>query len=119
MARNAVVHIEWQSTDFEKVKKFYGGLFEWEFTPWGKDYLLFKPKNGVAGGFQKTDKVVSGESPTVYVEVQHINPYLEKAKTLGGKVIMERTVVPNAVTMAVVADLDGNMVGLVEEDMPA
>lgn len=119
MAINSFVHVEWQSTDFIKTKKFYGELFEWEFTSLSDEYMLFKPKEGIAGGFQKTDKVKKGESPMVYIAVQEINQSLQKARELGGKVIVERTVIPNTVIMAVIEDLDGNLVGLVESEMPA
>jgi predicted enzyme related to lactoylglutathione lyase len=37
---------------------------------------------------------------------------------MGGKVIMERTVLPGMVTMAQFEDPAGNVIGLVETEMP-
>ena len=55
---------------------------------------------------------------TFYVQVDDINAYLKKAESLGGKTVMPRTEIPNAVTMALFSDVDGNTIGLVEPDMP-
>ena len=42
----------------------------------------------------KVDEVRPGESPRVYVEVEEIEPYLEKAKQLGGGVAVPKTEIP-------------------------
>jgi predicted enzyme related to lactoylglutathione lyase len=41
-------------------------------------------------------------------------PYLDKAVALGCKVVMGVTVIPDMVTMALFADPDGNVTGLVK-----
>lgn len=50
MAKHAFCHIEWSSTDLERSKTFYGGLFAWKFEPWGEDYLTFTAPEGPGGG---------------------------------------------------------------------
>ena len=112
MAKHAICHIEWSSTDLERTKTFLSGLFDWKFESFGEDYLMFKPPEGVAGGLMKTDRVKPGESPSVYVDVEEIEPYLERAKELGGGVAVPKTEIPTIGWYAHLTDPDGNIVGL-------
>ena len=67
MAKHAICHIEWGSTDLEQSKVFFGGLFDWDITPWGEDYLMCKTPEGVGVGLMKVEKVEPGQTPLVYV----------------------------------------------------
>lgn len=112
MAKHAFCHIEWSSTDLERSKTFYGGLFAWKFEPWGEDYLTFTAPEGPGGGIMKVKEVSPGASPSVYVEVDEIEPYLNKAKELGGGVAVPKTEIPKVGWFAHLKDPDGNIVGL-------
>jgi hypothetical protein len=114
MAKHSICHIEWQATDLNRAKAFYGGLFNnWKFEPWGESYLLFQVPDGIGGGIMKTQKVSPGQSPTVYIQVDEIEPYLQRAKKLGGKVTVPKTQIdPSVGWSAHLADPDGNTVGL-------
>ena len=54
----------------------------------------------------------------LYVEVDDLQTFLDKAKRLGGKELMPPTVIPNFVTIAMFADPDGNIIGLVKAEPP-
>ncbi|MBU7014011.1 MAG: VOC family protein [Theionarchaea archaeon] len=110
--KHTICHIEWSSTDLERTKKFLSGLFEWEFEYWGENYLLFSPPEGVGGGIAQVENVNPGDSPLIHVEVDEIEPYLEKAKQLGGCVAAPKTEIPTVGWYAVLTDPDGNLVGL-------
>jgi predicted enzyme related to lactoylglutathione lyase len=114
MAKHSFCHIEWLSTDLERTKTFLSGLFGWQFKPWGSEYLVFSPPKGPGGGIMKAKEVHSGESPSVYVEVDEIEPYLEKAKQFGGDVGVGKTEIPGAGWFAHLIDPDGNIVGVFE-----
>ncbi|MFQ5884687.1 MAG: VOC family protein [Thermoplasmata archaeon] len=114
MTKNSICHIEWSSTNLERTQDFLSNLFGWKFQPFGEDYLLFSPPSGVGGGIMKVDEVSPGESPLVYVDVDEIEPYLERAKELGGEVAVEKTPVPKVGWFAHVSDPDGNIVGIVQ-----
>lgn len=111
MAKHEICHIEWSSTNLKRTQTFFGGLFGWKFEPWGEEYVLFKSPN-LGGGFMKADKVRPGQSPTVYVEVQEIEPYLKKAKEHGGGVAVPKTEIPTMGWFAHLTDPDGNIVGI-------
>ena len=115
MAKNCICHIEWESTDLERTKTFFSGLFGWEFKPWGEQYMVFKTPSGVDGGIMKVDEAHPGTTPAVYVEVDDIEPYLELAPSLGGEVMQGKTEIPKVGWFALVKDPDGGIVGLVQE----
>ena len=55
---------------------------------------------------------------TFYVQSDDLEASLKKAESLGGKVVMPVTTIPAMVTLALFADPDGNVVGLVHSDVP-
>lgn len=110
--KHSVCHFEWSSTDLERTKKFLAGLFGWEFKAWGDEYMLFDPPQGPGGGIMKVDKVIPGKSPAIYIEVDEIEPYLDKTPGLGGTVDTPKTEIPTIGWHAHVLDPDGNIIGL-------
>lgn len=114
-----VTHFEILGKDGKKSRDFYAGLFGWSIDASNPmEYGIVSPEdNGIGGGISG---VQEGDSPmvTVYVEVDAIQPYLDKVKSLGGTVTMERTVLPGMVTMAQFQDVDGNVIGLAESEVP-
>jgi predicted enzyme related to lactoylglutathione lyase len=50
--------------------------------------------------------------------VDSAQEYLDKAVSMGGKVVMERTVLPGMVTFAQFQDPEGNVIGLAETAVP-
>ena len=112
MAKHAICHVEWAVTDLERTKTFLAGLFDWKFQPWGDAYLMFSPPEGMGGGLMKVDEVKPGESPTIYIQVEEIEPYLEKVTGLGGAVAAPKTEIPKLGWYAHITDPDGNIWGL-------
>ncbi len=114
MPKHSICHFEWSSTDLERTKSFLSGLFGWVIKPWGDNYMVFDTPEGPGGGIMKVDKVEPGKSPYIYVEVDDIDTYLEKAKKMGGGVDVPRTEIPNVGWYAHVTDHDNNIIGLLE-----
>jgi predicted enzyme related to lactoylglutathione lyase len=112
MAKNKIGHIEWGSTDLDRSKDFFKGLFDWEFREWNADYYFFNPGEGPGGGFMKVEKVDSGNSGVAYIEVEDIDSTLTQVRKLGGGVTMERTEIPEMGWYAQFTDPDGNVIGL-------
>lgn len=108
-------HVEWSVSNGDKAKAFYGGLFDWKFEPFGDDYQMFMtPSEFVGGGLMQEKDFKPAQSPCVYVEVNQIEPYLEKTKTLGGDVCMGKTEIPGMGWFAILQDHDKNAVGIFE-----
>jgi predicted enzyme related to lactoylglutathione lyase len=113
-----VTHFEIEGPDGKALQDFYAGLFDWSVDANNPMNYGLVPavENGIGGGIAGSQ---DGKSHVrVYVEIDSIGPYLEKVKSMGGKVIMERTVLPGMVTMAQFEDPAGNVIGLIESEMP-
>jgi predicted enzyme related to lactoylglutathione lyase len=111
-----IVHFEINGTDFRRSEDFYRNLFGWQIQDVPAiNYAMVDTgvKMGINGGIGQLDP---GEMPfvTFYVQVEDLQPYLDKAVSLGGKVIIPVTVVPDMVTYALFSDPDGCRVGLLK-----
>lgn len=111
---NSICHIEIMTTDLDRAKRFYSELFGWKISAWkgSLDYLLFETGKEPGGGFQRVDKVNPGDGILLYIQVEEIEKYLNKAKELGGKVLKDNTEIPNVGWFGLFSDPDGNVVGV-------
>jgi predicted enzyme related to lactoylglutathione lyase len=122
---NAFVHVELNTTDVDKAKKFYGQLFNWELEdvqmgsggPPGLVaskgvYTMIKPGKGTGGGMLKQGVPGAPSSWLAYVEVEDVAASTQKAKSLGAKVMLDTTEVPGAGWMSVIVDPTGAALGL-------
>ena len=109
-----VVHFEVTGKDFEALQGFYTELFGWKTqnTPGDIPYAMVeKEAAGIGGGIGRAQ---NGDGHlTFYVETDDLQSTLDKAEQLGGKTVMPVTELPQ-VTIALVSDPAGNMVGLVK-----
>jgi uncharacterized protein len=116
MSTNDFCHVEYQSTDLDRSKAFFSGLFEdWSWGVWGDGsaMLTFSPSSGgLGGGIVKVDKVKSGASPTVFIQVDDVDLRMEKAVALGGSFSEPKILVTDLGWAATVYDPDGNGVNL-------
>ena len=111
---NPVVHFEVLGKDGKQSQEFYANLFGWHIdanNPMSYGIVDTHAEGGINGGVAASD---STPRVTVYVQVDDINAYLQKVEGMGGKTVIPRTVIPDAVTMALFTDPDGNVIGLVE-----
>lgn len=110
--RHNICLVEWTSTDLERTCRFFSELFEWQFERFSADYRLFHTPEGGTGGVRRVDRVDPGTSPMVYVEVEQLEPYLERVPELGGRILEQPREVPGTGWYAHVESPDGNRVGL-------
>lgn len=109
---NPVVHFEVMGGQGKTLQVFYGDVFGWNINADNEwNYGLIRPEDaGIGGGIGPDQQA----RVTVYVEVDDPQAYLDKAEQLGGKTVMPVTEIPGAVTVAMFADPDGNIVGLIK-----
>ena len=116
-----VVHFEISTGgDPAELHQFYRDLFEWEIdanNPMRYGIVRTNAGTGIDGGIGAPEP---GGSPSIcfYVQVDQIDPTLAAIEAAGGKTLMPRTVLPGMVTLAMFADPQGNVVGLVEPGTP-
>lgn len=110
-----VVHWEIAGNDGTATQGFYRQLFDWPVQvheEMGGYGMVPGPENGpgIGGGIMKS----MGPQPyvTIYVQVDDLQAYLDKAVSLGGKAVVPPTPIPHVGSFAMFTDPDGNMVGL-------
>ena len=113
---NPVVHFEILGKDGKKTQDFYSQLFGWHIdtnNPMSYGMVDTHAEGSVNGGVAQTP---DSSRVTVYVSVDDLQAYLDKVTSMGGKTIMPPTEIPDMVTMALFADPDGNVIGMVKDE---
>jgi predicted enzyme related to lactoylglutathione lyase len=77
-------YIEFQATDIQKTKQFYGQAFGWKFEDYGPDYVSFLDGR-ISGGFTKAG-TVSGGGPLVVIYAADLSAVETKVRAAGGKI---------------------------------
>jgi uncharacterized protein len=111
---HAVLHFEIVGPDGAALQKYYADLFGWEIDANNPmNYGMVQPTPpGIGGGV--------GPSPdgsalvTFYVETDDLQASLKKAEALGGKTVQEPMDIPGGPSVAMFADPQGNVIGLVK-----
>jgi hypothetical protein len=113
---NPFVHVELQTQDLGKAKKFYQGLFDWKLEdvpgipPMG--YTMVHVGEGTGGGMMKCPVSGAPSQWLPYILVDDVKASTKKAKGLGAKVVQDVTEVPNYGWLSVISDPTGAAVGL-------
>ena len=115
MAHGDITHIDIPVTDFEKAKAFYSRLFGWEIAevPGFEGYPMWQAPNKISGG-GLAPREDGFTQPRSYVEVDSIDDTVAAARDAGAAVLMEKSEISPTSWWAVIADPDGNAIGLYE-----
>ncbi len=113
---NPFCHIELHTDDAGKSKSFYSELFDWQLEDMPMGDMTYTMvgvgDDGTGGGI--TPKMCE-DAPTAwmpYVLVDDVAVSVEKAKSLGGEVINEKTEIPNMGWFGIIKDPSGAILGL-------
>ena len=108
---NHVVHVEVVGKDGQALQRFYQTIFGWQLdtdNPGG--YGMYR-QDGLSGGIGQTQDGSAGHV-TFYVHADDPNAVLRAVEANGGRVIMPLTEVAPETTVALFADPEGHIVGL-------
>jgi hypothetical protein len=120
MAHGDITHIDIPVTDTEKSAVFYGELFGWRIAevPGFEGYPMWQAPNKISGGgLAPRDEGFT--QPRSYVEVDSIDETLARATASGGTVLRGKEQINASSWWAVLADPDGNHIGLYESNADA
>jgi predicted enzyme related to lactoylglutathione lyase len=107
-----IVHIEFASSDFARTAAFYGELFGWQTQQNANaSYMKFDGADGPSGGWVRADMVQS-PGPIPYLPVTDLAATIDKVESAGGRIIARRMPFAGGGEVALVADPDGNVLGL-------
>jgi len=110
---HGICHIEIPAKDYSRMGKFYADVFGWgtEDIP-AMNYMMFKPPDGVSGGFDKNLAIAPTGGITLYIEVEEIDTILQKVEQHGGKTDKPKEQIPGVGHIAYFFDVEGNRIGL-------
>ncbi len=111
---NPVIHWEITGKDAPRLQQFYADLFGWDVNannPMNYGLVDTQTEEGINGGIAGEQEAAT--RVTIYVQVDDLQAYLDKAESLGGKTILPPTVIPDTVTLAMFSDPEGNVTGMV------
>jgi predicted enzyme related to lactoylglutathione lyase len=114
---NPVVHFEVIGRDAQALQNFYKHAFDWQIEPAIPNYAIARPggEGSISGGIGSAMEGGAGHV-TFYVAVPDLEAALSKIKSLGGSTVMEPSDVPEGPSIAMFADPEGHVVGLVKAD---
>jgi len=109
-----IIHVEVTGKDGAAIQRFYSELFGWSVdtnNPGGYGMVRGEGDADLTGGFGAASDGSSG-GVTFYVHTDDPEGALRKVVALGGQVIMPLTQVAPETTVALFADPEGHVVGL-------
>jgi predicted enzyme related to lactoylglutathione lyase len=128
---HGVVHFEIPADDPDKLASFYGDLFGWKIDKmsaegieyWGirtvptDDRGMPTETGGINGGLMR--RMAPDQRPINYVNVESVDEYVGKAKSLGASVMVEKMPVPSMGWFAQLIDPQGNPFAVWQNDPSA
>ncbi len=115
---NPFVHIELHTSDLPAAKDFFGKLLDWTLedveTPVGP-YTIVGVGEGTGGGMMKNPVPGTPSYWLAYISVDDVEAKGKEAASLGGKILVGRTEIPDMGSFVLIEDPTGAMVALWQE----
>jgi predicted enzyme related to lactoylglutathione lyase len=108
---NKIIHVEVVGKDGARLQKFYSDVFGWDLdtnNPGGYGMLR---QDGLTAGIGAASDGGAGHV-TFYVGADDAQATLARVEAAGGKILMPLTEVAPETTIALFADPEGHVVGL-------
>jgi len=83
----SINYIEFNVSNIEQSKSFYGNVFGWSFTDYGASYCEFRDGN-LSGGFTTQGPVILG-GPMIVLNSEALEELIKKVSDAGGKITQE------------------------------
>jgi len=110
---NPFVHIELNTDNVAKAKKFYLKLFDWKLSTMSLDYTgIDVGKGGAGGGMQQKAKKNAPAMWLPYVQVEDVKKTVAKARKLGAKIEIDYLEIGDMGAIGVFADPSGAAIGV-------
>jgi uncharacterized protein len=117
-----VVHFEIPADDLERASRFYKELLGWKIekdtSMEGVEYWMIQtngsPGTGVGGGLMQRQH--PGQQIVNYVGVESVDQYVDRARELGGDVVVPKMDVGGFGWMAHLKDPEGNAIALWQDN---
>ena len=117
---HSIVWFEVPADNVERARSFYGGLFGWKIEKFPGPMEYWHIDTGGAddtpdGGLLKRQNP-GQQGITNYISVPSVEEYAKKVQTLGGKICMPKTAVPQMGYFAICQYPENNMFAIWEHN---
>jgi predicted enzyme related to lactoylglutathione lyase len=112
-----LVHWEFPADDAGRAKSFWNSLFGWDFQEYEGSGYHMTQSTDPGGALQGRQEGQTGV--TVYFDTDDVSAAADKVTSLGGTVLMPKSLVPGMGYFAICHDTEGNTFGLWESDTAA
>ena len=112
MKDHPVVHFEIGCREGDKTREFFTQLFGWEVSGPDTGMMINTGDAGGIGGHIVELAPEWGNYVTIYVQVEDLEVYLQKASELGGKTLVPPVTLPGQGSFAWLAAPEGNITGI-------
>jgi uncharacterized protein len=106
-----IIHVEVTGADGPALQRFYGDLFGWDFDTDNPGGYGLTRQGELTGGIGPAPDGQAG-GVTFYVHTDDPAGMLRRVEELGGRVLMPLTEVAPETTVALFADPEGHIVGI-------
>jgi predicted enzyme related to lactoylglutathione lyase/ferritin-like metal-binding protein YciE/predicted ester cyclase len=115
-----IVHLEIPALDRRVTARFYGEMFGWQYEHMDApvNYTTFQ-SGTVRGGFPDVNEMNPPGEVLFYVDSRDIESDVRRAESLGAKMVVPRTEIPDRGHFAILSDPGGNHFGLYSRNLPA
>jgi predicted enzyme related to lactoylglutathione lyase len=116
MAHGEYNHIEIPYDDEARAKRFYEGVFGWQFSMMDgfPGYQLYRSGPGDLGGGLGRRGESAGTETRNYIGVDSVEAAVAKVRELGGTIDVDKTEIPGQGWYAAGTDSEGNPLALYE-----
>jgi hypothetical protein len=116
MAHGEYNHIEIPYDDEERAKRFYSGVFGWQFSQMEgfEGYDLYRAGPGELGGGLGKRGESAGTETRNYILVDSLDEAVKKVTELGGTITEPKAEIPGMGWFAIGKDSEGNNIALYE-----
>lgn len=113
MSKRNIVHVEIPAVDTGAAGEFYQKLFGWKIQPMPEmNYTMWEAGEGSGGGFPGISEDTPAGRVLVYIDSEDIEADLKKVVELGGKVLRQKTEIPNMGWYGIFEDPTGNVLAV-------
>ena len=124
------IHFEIHADDPQRAIDYYSALFDWRFQKWegAMPYWLVTTgadgTRGINGGLlpRRGGTPANGAVVNAWVctvDVDSVDDAVQRSGTLGGTLAMSKMALPGVGWLAYVTDPEGNILGLLQDDVSA
>jgi predicted enzyme related to lactoylglutathione lyase len=114
-------HFSINADDIARARRFYERIFGWTFQPWGPPdfYMIAMGETEIRGSLQRRRELAPGLKLNGFectFAVDDVEKVAAAVRASGGRILMERTILPGIGELIFFQDPEGNVAGAMRYD---